>query len=449
MRAKNYNNQVASFTPLEPQHMVRVALVEGLKPKYDNGERQRYRRLLKDYTNVDESRIDKLFDVIRTEQRSGQQENFLNALVNDVAYDSGNWKSLDYEALKKEGVIIEHNGRLKSLAGLVQETDESKVIFVPSVGGRAVSPEDEPDYFKHIDWRSKLVLNGPDVVKRFALDNGIELPDNYLSNGRMTNEVLDLLEQNGFYFTEALKTAIEVLKQPEYKDRVITALAIKRKDGTELRLHPHDFLEAAEFYSYCLEHKANIIETLGNKLTQVGDKYHGANTFAVPKRIPFRRKGFNKVEFHYMPDIQEDGEHPLDWMSTRATCDCPHALNMRNFEERRGKTTRVVETMDTHANMVFLAMLKEKQIGISHAVNNMSPIPTEELSVFIDKTRYNLVQEFTVMEENSIKTKRTRVGEVNIEKIINELAKNPEWTFERMYYQPGKVGRRFLRQMYI
>jgi hypothetical protein len=454
MRSKNYSNQVASFTPLEPQHMVRVALVEGMKPEYDKDERQRYRRLLKDYTTVDESRIDALFRIIKTGPRTESEGRFLDALISDVSYDSGNWKDLDYEALKKEGVIIEYSGRLKGLARLVDGIDESKVIFVPNVGGEVIDPEKEPDYLKNIKWDNKSFLNGRDVVTRFAVDNGIMLSGRYRRNGAIPVEDIESLKK-GFYFTEALRTYVDgVLKQPEYLDRVITTMAIKRRDGTELRLRHLDFYEAVEFYTYCLQYNQRLIETLGNKLTKLGDKYHGANTFLVPKRIPKRTragglKRHNKVKFHYMPDIKGEGPFPLDWMNTRVTCDCEHALDLENFEDRHGEMTRVVENMETHPGMVFLEMMRVKRIGLSQAVNNMSPIPTEELSVFIDKTRYNLVQEFIVMDDDKPVTKRTRAGEVNIEKLINEIAKNPEWTYERMYHQPGKVGRRFLRPMYV
>jgi len=429
--------------------MVRVALVEGLKPKYAEGERQRYRRLLQDYSGVDGERIDILFRLIKEGARSPKEKKFLDALINEVAYDSGYWQSLDYDHFKKERVIIAHDGNLKGLAGLLQQIDESKVIFVPAVGEKEVAPEDEPDYLKHIGWKNKLFLNGKDVVRKFAQDREIVLPEEYRTNGQLPVAVQELLEQHGFYFIEALKTGIGVLKEPGYRDRVIAAMAIKRRDGAELRLHPHDFVEAAEFYTYCWVYNKRIIEALGNKLTEKGDKYHGANAFEVPKRAPIDGKRHNKVELHYFPDPKGEGPFPLDWMNTRVSCNCPHALNMRNFEERRGKMTRVVETMDTHANMVFLAMMRAKGITPEEAVNNMSPIPTAEFSTIVDRMRYNIVQEFEGEEKGKIKTKRTYVGEAGIEKLIHDLAKLPEWTFERMFNPHEKVGKQLLKPMYI
>ena len=227
-------------------------------------------------------------------------------------------------------------------------------------------------------------------------------------------------------------------------------MVIKRRDETELTLHPHDFVEAAEFYIYCHCYNGERIkESLGDKLTKDGNKYHGANVFKVPKRRPLRRKRYNHVEMHYFPDPLGNGQYPLDWMNTRVTCDCPHALNMRNFEVRRGKMTRVVETMDTHANMVFLAMMHAKNISPERAVNNMSPIPTLEFSDFVDRLRYNIVLEYEVEVNDKPRIKRTYVGEVGIEMLIHELAKLPDWTFERMFNPQEKVGRLLLRPMYV
>lgn len=429
--------------------MVRVALVEGMEPKYDDKERQRYRRLLQDYSDITEEGIGMLFRLMETGAKTPSGKTTLNKLISMVAYDSGHWRNFDYEHLKKEGVIVTHNGNLKGLVSLIQEIDESNVIFVPAVGEKAIAPEEEPDYLKHIDWRNKLLLNGKDVVKRFVHEKGIELPQSYLKDGHVTTEVLNLLEQNGFYFNEALRVGVEVLKDEKYKERIIAAMVIKRRDGTELRLHPHDFVEAAEFYIYCLIYNKKIVETLGDKLTSFGTKYHGANFFQVPKRMPIKGKVYNEVELHYFPNPTGEGPYPLDWMSTRVACNCPHALNMRNFEDRRGKMTRVVETMDTHANMVFLAWMNTKQVNTEKAVNNMSPVPTIEFSNFVDKTRYNLVQEFEIQEEDKTKTRRTYVGEVGIEKLIHELAKSLEWTFDRMFNPHEKVGKRLLRPMYL
>lgn len=453
MRSKNYADQAASFTPLEPQQMVRVALVEGMKPKYEDRERQRYRRLLKDYLDITEEGIGTLFRLMETGAKTQDGKNTLGRLISLVAYDGEYWKNFDYEHLKKEGVIIPHNGNLKGLVGLIQEIDKSKVIFTPSVVERALAPEDEHDYLKHIDWRNKLVLNGKDVVEMFARDKGIELPENYLRNGYMTTNVFNLLQQNGFYFNEALRSAIKILKEPKYQNRIITSMAIKRADGTELRFHPHDWVEAAEFYMYCFAHKRNLIETLGKKITDPNDKrYYGADAFLVPKRTPVNGQQYNYVEMHFFPDPHGKGKYPLSWMGTKVACNCPHALNMRNFEDRKGKQMRVVETMDTHANMFFLKWihLHKKEIDdLGKVVNNMSPVPTLELSDVTDKIRYNLAQEFEVEEKGKPKINRTYVGEVGIEALILELAKTPSWTFERMFNPDEKVGGQLLKPMYI
>jgi hypothetical protein len=449
MRSKNYDNQVESFTPLQPQQMVRVAVVEGIKPEYK--ERDAYRKFLTLLVDLPEKRINQLFSLLEVERPTEKQKSFLDDIISEVAYDGRHWKPLNYNFLKENGVVIEQNGNVKNLAKSLNEIRENKVIFVPNVGGTALEPKDEPEYLKHVDWRNKLVINGPDVVRRFGQDKGIALSGKYLKNGYLPVADFRLLESNGFYFNEALKTLINgVLKEPEYKDRMITELVIKRRDGTELVLHPHDFVEAAEFYVYCLRYKKEVIETLGNKITGLGTKYPEV-VLEVPKRRPEisaagEMKSYNNVEYHYLPDPLGGGKYPLDWMSTQVSCDCPHALNLRNFEMRKGIMTRIAETMDTHANIGFLAWLDVRQISPEDAVNNMSPIPTLECSIFVDKARYNIVQEF---RDKNGRLTRTYVGEVGIEKIINEAAKLPEWTFERMFNPHEKVGNKLLRPMYV
>lgn len=442
MRAKNYDNQVASFTPLEPQHMVRVALVEGLKPKYEGGERQRYRRLLKDYTNVDESRIDALFRIVEYGPRTEREKGFLDALVNDVAYDSENWKQFDYDALKKEGVILDYSGDNQGLVQKVLETDESKVIF-------AKNPEwvqSGLDYIKHVNWRNKLVVNGPDVIIQFAKDKSFELPESFLKYRKTTEAVYKLLEQYGFTYRVALKTAIKVLKSPEYAGRTISALVIKNPNGNELRLHPHDFVEAAELLVYAVERKQLITQELGN-LLEGGDKYQGLNQFLVPKRRPEKGRRLNHVETHYLPDFRSPGTNVLEWMNTVTTCDCGNALNLRNFDERRGRKSYVVQTFDTHAGVVVLEIQRHKRIHANRNPSNLNPLPTPEFSRFVDKLRYNVVQEIEVPNREKTKIQRKYVGEVGIGILINELAKL--WEFESMYDPKQKLGTFVLRPMYL
>src|SRR3989338_5168639 len=115
MRAKNYDNQAASFTPLQPYQMVRAALFDGMKPQYPEPERQRYRRLVKHYLNVNDERIDHLFSLLEVSNPTESQQQFLNDLIAQAAYDSRYWNRFDYRHLRNEGVVIDHDGNLSGL----------------------------------------------------------------------------------------------------------------------------------------------------------------------------------------------------------------------------------------------------------------------------------------------------------------------------------------------
>src|SRR3989338_444835 len=110
MRSKNYNNQADSFTPLQPQQMVRVALVEGMKPNYPEPERQMYRRLVKQYLGIREERIDKLFNLLEVEKPSQAQKSFLNDIIAQAAYDSKYWSSKIMSTLKKKMLLLNITG---------------------------------------------------------------------------------------------------------------------------------------------------------------------------------------------------------------------------------------------------------------------------------------------------------------------------------------------------
>ena len=443
MRSKNYLDQIASFTPLEPQQMVRVALVEGLKPRYENGERQRYRRLLKEYTDVDDDRINALFRIMKYGARTKREAGFLRTLIDDVRYTSGKWKSFEYPSLKKEGVIIEYSGDNQGLVDKVLETDENHAIFV-----QHPIAEEGKDYLKHIDWRNKMVLNGPDVIIQFAKDRGIEdqLPETFLKYRRPNEVVYKLLEKHGFTYTEALKTAIKVMKTQKYLGRTIAVWAIKNPNGNEFRQHPHDHIESPELFVYAHRYAKPIIQELGDLLTPYVDKYYGLNRFSVPKRVPENEKVFNSVETHYLPDFGNASKKILEWMHTVTECDCGNALNLRNFEDRKGRKAYIVQTFETHAGVVVLEIHYAKGINANESPNNLNPLPTPEFSRFVDKLRYNLAEEIEIRNGEKTKIHRRYAGEIAIEILINELAK--KWTAEEMFFPDKKVGTFLLKPMY-
>lgn len=438
MRSANYANQTATFTPLEPQHMVRAAIVHGMNPKYPEPERQRYRRLLKGHLNYDESLIDNLFRLIGRRPRSVKEAVRLDGLLQDVAYNSKTWKALEYESLKKEGVIVPYSGDAKGLVHKINETAESKVIFVQN------KPWADADYLKHVPNDSMLVLNGPDVVAKFAWEKGFALPDHYLKNGRLTEDVLGLLAEHRFAFNEALRTAIGLLKEPKYANRNISLWIIKNPNGQQYRMYPHDFVEAAETASYFSRFGKEAVQELGDLANE--GKYHGLNVFLVPKRLAQNGESYNTVAMHYLPVVDRRAKRALEWMNFVGICDCSSAYDRRNFEHREGKAAYVTNGSDVHVNFAILDIQKRKRINPNSNPNNLSPLPTPELVRFVDMIKKNLAFESKVENGDRQKTERRRVDQTGIDILINELAK--DWSHDLMF-GPGIRLRDFVfRPMY-
>ena len=459
MRSKNYKNQTASFTPLEPRQMVRVALVEGMKPLYPEPERQRHRRLVKQYLGINEGRIDRLFSLLEVTSPTQLQLEFLDGLVAQAAYDSSHWKSFDYGHLKREGVIIEHDGRdIGRLVGLMEGIGENKVVFVPTIAD--IKDGDEADYQKHVKPRNTFFMNGIHAVRAFAERKGIKIPDTYKRSFPIPGNVWSLLESKsdptrGFHFVEALHSTVDALKAYPYSGRLIARLDIKKPDGTDVAWHAHDNVEAAEFYICCLLNNRGTVQTLGDLIKREegkppGDKYFGTNTWRVPKRTPLRTSEglitHDEVLVHYFPDIVGE-RYPLDWTNMDARCNDPDSTDRSNFEVRRGKKmARFVPTHDMHTMMISLARMHALGITPEQAVNNMSPIPSSDYSIIVDKFRYNLAYE---IPRNGSAPERRYVGEAGIEILIHELWKLPQWPFERMFNPRQRVGRQLLRPMYV
>jgi len=463
MRAINYANQVASFTPLQPYQMVRVALVEGMKPGYIVPDRVKYLRLLKEHLDIDERHLDALWDILQEPRPTDRQKEYLEFIIGQVAYDSKLWKSFrtsEYERFKEEGVVIEHDGQnLQDLVSRMVAMGENKVIFVPTIAD--IQSGDEVDYRKHVQTHNTFYLNGIHSVRAFAERKELVLPDDYTGSFPMRQDVWDILLSKGnpsntFYFTEALHSTVDAIKNPSMKETVVARIAHKKRDGTNVVWNSHDDVEASEVYSYFLEYDMGILQELGDLIKKEedkppGDRYYGTNVFKVPKRTPIIKED-GKIEkhdivvFHFWPDI-EGKRRPLSWMLTDPLCLDPGSIDRSNYEEWTSEQMgRFVPQHDLHSMMISLARIRALEISLESAVNNFSPVPTPEYSREVDKFRYNIAYE--IPREGRV-PERKYVGEVGIEILIHELWKLKEWTFERMFNPRGRVGRQLLKPMYI
>ncbi|MGM5482928.1 MAG: hypothetical protein ACQESF_05675 [Nanobdellota archaeon] len=458
MRSKSYKNYTDSFTPLQPNEMLRLSLVEGIKGKYPEGQRKRYKRLLKKYLRIDNYEIDILSDLFSRHHDAydaydGANDEKFNQLLNKVSYNSTNWRNINYNNLKNEGVIIEYSGNKKGLAELLELTDQRKVISYQKPG----FDKKMANYLKHIPWQNKLVLNGPDVIMDFAKAKGFyeHLPESLPKARRVTNKVRELLREFDFSFSKALKTSINhTLKSEKYANREIRTFTIKNPNGSELRLHQYNPVEAAEHFVNVRKRKIfgdnsqEVYLILGNKESELDPErlYHGTNKFKVPKRIPTQdgKITHNTLETHFLPT--NESNDILEYFNTVTFCDCPHSLNLRNFQERRGSKTYVIPTFDIHASMVSLEILARQGIDArnpANAENNLSPLPSEETVYFLDKAKYNLF----IQQEQEDSNQRKPADKLTLDLLCNERAKLR--SFSHLYMPSNKLKDFVCKDMYL
>ncbi|MEM4267211.1 MAG: hypothetical protein QXK37_00090 [Candidatus Woesearchaeota archaeon] len=428
MRVINLDDRKIIFTPLEPHEMIRLALVEGMKPKYKSNIRQQHRRLVAEHTNISYSDISRLFRLYEVENPTPKQEALKESLVLCLNYKSEVWKPIDYELLERgrEPVIIRHNGDIATLVELLEKIPENKVIAT-------TNPVLEQSYnsIKNVNWKNKLVLNGPDVAIYFLQLNGYSIPHSLSKGRRFTEESLSKLEKAGFSFREALKTSIDyVLKDERYRYRRILLSTVKYRAGGELRLSHRDFIEGAELYGFIL-HKGLIVRPNWSETAM--------RRYAVPKRIPEKTR-YNVVEIHYLPDSSLQPKNILDWFFAWYVCDCKYALNMRDMEFGKKRKKFVVPTLDAHGVVALLNNLWDNKIHPNNAPNAMCPLPTEDLVRYADKLRYNLIID--------LKTKK-RALEPHQEVLINEALKKHSWSFHRAYVSEKKLRTYVIRSMYF
>jgi len=428
MRSKNYKDAKASFKPLEPRQMARVALVKGIDPQVEPIKeiRKQYLELLKKFTSFPDEQLDRLSELL---EKNGSNDAIDN-LRRWVHYDAKTWERLDYKQLKNKGVISPYDPVSQGLPELINRLNglqRHKVIELSQPIER-----DGVDYLKHVPSRQKFVLNGKDVVVAFAEKHGIEVPENY-RGGPPPVSMYKALADAGFTFRADIEAADGVISSQKYANRDISVLVIKHLNGDELRQHHHDFVEASEFFLYAREHGLNITEMLGNKLDD-GGKY-ALNVYDTPSKS--RHAKTHRVEISYLPDFKDPTNKTLEWMRTRIMCGCEWALNLRNFEFGNGETKHTAFTQETHAGLVILQLQMDANGVLQYSPQNMNPIPQLGFSKFIDAARYQLMQGHR---------NKDYVKETGIEILANEFWK--KFGSNRMYWPEGKVANHLLGSFY-
>lgn len=440
MRSKDYSNAKASFKPLEPRQMVRVALVNGANPDIEpiRVNRKRYLGFLKMFSGVEHKTLDRLSHLLELDNPHAAEIKEIDDLRKLVHYDTKTWGKLNYNLLREYRVIVPYDPVSQGLPGLVNllnniqlEDQRQRVIEL----SRPIE-RDGVDYLKHVPSRQKFVLNGKDVVVAFAEEHGIEVPENYRrSGGPPPVRMYRALADAGFTVRAAMETGDKVIRRPEYASRDISVLVTKHRNGDELRQHHHDFVEASEFVLYAREFGLKITEKLGDKLKPEGDGKYVLNVFDTPSRT--RRELTHKVELSYLPDFKNPKNKTLYWMKMRATCGCEWAFNLRNFKFGSGETEHTAFTQETHAGLVILQLQMDAKGVLQYSPQNMNPIPQLGFSRFIDAARYQLMQG---------SRNKDYVNETGIEILANEFWKR--FGSNEMYWPKEKVGAQLLGSFY-
>ncbi|MEK6948702.1 MAG: hypothetical protein AABX34_00670, partial [Nanoarchaeota archaeon] len=283
MRSENYGLQEQTFTRFEPQHMVRAALVEGLKS--ENPRHNEYKGLVQRYTGLPPGNIERLHYLLQQEQLSRTEALALGTLLPSV-YPRGErgdnaWKQLNYDALRSEGVIVAVKANLDEI---VDRAVNGKTWQVLALEEPIIEREYEiglrsMDYRKHIPRRNKIVLDSEQTINAFSQQHNMTLHPHW--NGQMNDDLIRRLRGANYSLNDAILTALSQQQNSGRKHSVISFT--NYTSGDDVRIFPIDLVEMVEIFTYFREHKgAAAIFKLGDE----AQKYAGTKTLLVPKRHP-------------------------------------------------------------------------------------------------------------------------------------------------------------------
>jgi hypothetical protein len=419
------------YIRLSPTQMVRVALVNGLGASLQPEHQKASIDAVYNYTDssaLGKCNIAVCAILMANKSRSESESEYLDDLLGQLDYESDVWEPFDFDDLEQRGFIREVAG----LDGLVKAalSMDRDVVFCT----KEPILDPETDFLKHVDWRNRLNLNGKSTIELFAQEKRFALPQSYHDYGRLTGEVLAKLHMYGFSFTQAIETGFRLLNAVPYTHWPVTTLSFRNpSNGDEVRIHLLDMIEALEHYVHReLVTKETIDFTFDEPV-----KYAQIESAWVPKRVPEEnRRSHNTVECHYVPDFETRREM-YDWMYLLPSCDCEYAFNMRNFQQKSGRSKRRVHTGDVHFLETMLEDLRHLEGGGWNNPKTLIPIPRDSLVRFADMLRYNCFAELQPLSVEDVTPKRLPLRETEIEACLFEFAR--KFGFERMFLAPREV----------
>ncbi len=415
MRSENYENQELTFTRFEVPHMVRVALVEGLK--HENPRHSEYKALVQQYTGLPTGNVERLHFLLQQETLPQGRALELVRLLPSV-YPRGErgdnaWKQLNYEALQSEGVIVTMGTGLDDLVSraLNGKTWEILALEAPIV-------ETGADYRKHIPRRNKIVLDSEQTIDAFSQQRNMALYPHW--NGQVNDDLIKKLKEARYTLNDAILTALSQQQNSGRKHSVISFT--NYTSGDDVRIFPIDLVEMVEIFTYFREHKGAAAKF---KLGDEAQKYAGTKTLLVPKRHPTENFEWNQESVDYIANFFEGPlfYNAVWWLNFRANCTCDYARGMANFNILVGEKKYKAMIFDPHVGAAILTILDS--LEPKQDVRLYMPIPSKEVLALADYARFNM---YVVGEDG--KRRPLREDEINI-LLLHAMKSDPGKAFSQ------------------
>tara|TARA_Y100000310_G_C20695365_1_gene825313 strand:+ start:4194 stop:5480 length:1287 start_codon:yes stop_codon:yes gene_type:complete len=379
MRSENYALQEQTFTRFTVPHMLRAALIEGLKP--DNDRNIPYRELVKQFTKLDVGTVNRLHYLLQESRLTrGQWQELENILHEVRPRGNSNWKNLNYDVLGGEGVIKPVQG---SIDAIVDQATNG-VTWEVFVLGNPVA-DAGVDYKKHVQLKNELRIDSKTTIEAFSQARNMPLPGNY--DGRMSADLLQRLGRRDFTLPNAVEISLETHHDNPNKQSLIRFS--NYTTGDDVRIFPTDLVEMLEHFMYFKRYQGS---TADFRLGDVEQKYAGSKTLIVPKRRPDEHFEFNQATVEYLAEF--NNAPFIDstwWLNFRAECDCIYAKEKALFNDRRGQTVRKPMIFDPHIGGAFLTLLD----GLESDPRLYLPIPSRDIIDLADQVRFNMYETAT------------------------------------------------------
>ncbi len=353
MQSADYHDLEESYGPKTLAWKIRKALLEGHAGRYapdssgndsHGDERERYHRLLRRFSANDEHRLAQLKYQFMHPEVQEEHAELIRRLILEFHPRYGNWRNdrfsqHDITDLIEEEVIVDSSAN--SPEDVIRELTGSSRRQVVRTDLDLVNPEIN---YKKPGRQRTLLLNGAKTIREFSKGR-FELAGKV----RMTNKLYDKLSDHQFSFSDALFCGLSALGHE-------VVLGVKRPDGNITYMFLSEMFEGTELYYETRRYRPHTMDSEDEDLLSHGRisdgsfKYHGENTFRVPRRTPTRKRQYDHVRTKYLPNLERPSRDMwLEWFNTEMACDCDRSKDYRNKEERTGhRTVRYTGLFDAH-----------------------------------------------------------------------------------------------------